>query len=183
MHNNLPVYGFLVILTVFIGYKIYNDINERRKIEEEQAEKLEREKTLEQKRITYVQMLTGILSLDLNELRGFNLTGLQFNKLVAGKLKFIKFTNQNENHNGFQFKTGLNVDTVPFTNYSECQAGGIYFIEKKYMISWAGSHTWQRTVTIPDDAQVRIEDSKIKADKIILSEREPIYVQLSDDKN
>jgi len=119
-------------------------------------------------------MLNGDISLDLDKLRGVNLTGLQFNQLVAGKLKFIKFTDQKENHNGFQFKTGLNIDTVPFTNYGECHAGGIYFTEEKYMNSWKLWHVWQRIVTIPDDAMVRIEKNKIKASKIILSEREPI---------
>ena len=41
------------------------------------------------------------------------LTGSEFNRLY-GHLEFYKFTNKEEIHNGFQFRDGLNVDTVPF---------------------------------------------------------------------
>jgi len=38
------------------------------------------------------------------------LTGIEFKQLYPNTL-FYKLTNETENHNGFQFKTGLNIDT------------------------------------------------------------------------
>lgn len=37
------------------------------------------------------------------------LTGEEFNKKYQGK-SFVKLTNEEENHNGYQFRTGLNVE-------------------------------------------------------------------------
>jgi hypothetical protein len=56
------------------------------------------------------------------------LPGKEFNKLNKGK-QLIKLTNIEENHNGFQFNTGLNIDTVPFNPSGDCKPGGIYFCE------------------------------------------------------
>ncbi len=61
------------------------------------------------------------------------LTGLQFNENFTKKLGenepliLIKLTNEFECHNGFSFKTGLNIDFIPFNPKGECQPGGIYF--------------------------------------------------------
>src|SRR5579872_1797184 len=107
------------------------------------------------------------------------MTGEDFNKISSG-ITFIKLTNSEESHRGYQFKDGLNVDKNIFTAYEECCPGGIYFIEEKYMMNWIfynreiGCMRYVRKVTIPDDANVYIEDKKIKADKIILGTREPI---------
>ena len=38
------------------------------------------------------------------------INGLEFNKFTKGQI-FFKLTNKNENHNTFQFKDGINVDT------------------------------------------------------------------------
>jgi hypothetical protein len=68
-------------------------------------------------------------------MQGNVLQGKEFNELYKGK-PFIKLTNKDEIHNGFKFKTGLNVDTVPFDPSSGCKPGGIYFCEFSNIVSW-----------------------------------------------
>jgi len=92
-------------------------------------------------------------------------TGAEFNKLNLGP--FYKITNKNELHNGFQYVDGLNIDTIPFCT-AECAAGGLYFANKANIFHFFNFGMNIRTVQIPDDAQVSIEDYKFKSSKIIL---------------
>jgi hypothetical protein len=97
------------------------------------------------------------------------LTGEQFNEKYKYH-KFVKLTNETENHNSFQFQTGLNIDHVKFNPVGECSQGGIYFtdINKIYIwLHYSDKHMyWIRNVTIPDDAQIYVETDKFKADKL-----------------
>ncbi len=61
-------------------------------------------------------------------------TGLKFKEKFPQQM--IKLTNRLENHNGFQFKTGLNVDFIPFNPKVECQPGGIYFCSIENIFKW-----------------------------------------------
>nr|QBK88685.1 MAG: hypothetical protein LCMiAC01_03630 [Mimivirus LCMiAC01] len=110
--------------------------------------------------------------------------GKLFNKLFKDTI-LVKFTNEAEIHNGFKFEKGLNVDSIPFNPYGSCTPGGIYITEFDNAELWIDyndnnnnsdnepmHYCW--TVTIPDDAQVYIEEDKLKADQIILSNRIPI---------
>lgn len=106
------------------------------------------------------------------------LSGIEFNKKYPST-KFVKLTNESENHNGFQFKTGLNIDTVPFNYTKDCTPGGIYFCSVDEIAWWVNygnkEMKYYRIVTIPSDARVYDEDvTKMKADKLILSERKEI---------
>jgi phage regulator Rha-like protein len=105
------------------------------------------------------------------------LTGLKFNKRFPSTV-FVKLTNKTEIHNGFQFKTGLNVDTVEFDPTGECKEGGIYFCQYNKISIWIQYNETlcinYRIVTIPDDALVYIERDKYKANKMILSEKKDI---------
>ena len=105
------------------------------------------------------------------------LTGEQFNKTYKNR-KFVKLTNLFENHNGYQFQTGLNIDSIPFNPSSYCQSGGIYFCEFEKLPIWLqyGSKLmyYARAVSIPNSAQVYREWNKWKADRLILGEREKI---------
>ena len=87
---------------------------------------------------------------------------------------YFKLLNKIENHNGFQFKTGLNVDIIPF-NYNRdmiCVPGGIYFSKSQDIFEWIDSTSyWIREVVIPDDANVIEFNNKLRADKVILKER------------
>jgi hypothetical protein len=117
------------------------------------------------------------------------LTGKEFNEKYKNDrfAKFVKLTNESENHNGFQFKTGLNIDKNVFNPTKECKAGGLYFCNFINIPSWiiydGYLRPYLRYVTIPDDAQVYIKiiefkvegvsyfESFFKADKFILSDR------------
>ena len=105
------------------------------------------------------------------------MTGKTFNQERKGEV-FVKLTNQEEIHNGFQFQTGLNVDRIPFNPMGYCQPGGIYFcsIEKLYQWLYYNQQPmcYVRLVTIPDDALIWVQENKFKADRMILSERQKI---------
>lgn len=123
------------------------------------------------------------------------LTGRQFNQQFEGKI-FAKLTNESENHYGFQYQTGLNIDHVPFNPQGECQPGGLYFFSLNQLPFWLdynatiGPLCYVRLVTIPDEAQVYTEPlrysrsilgemkifvaEKFKADRLILGERKRI---------
>ncbi len=105
------------------------------------------------------------------------LYGKQFNEKF-NECKMVKLTNTNENHNHYQFKTGLNVDHLPFKPKGECQAGGIYFCSFDKLNQWLHYSErpmfYIRLVTIPEDAFVWVENDKFKADQLILSDRQLI---------
>ena len=100
--------------------------------------------------------------------------GKTFNEKYLDQI-LVKLTNQLENHNGYQFQTGLNIDSITFKPKGECQPGGIYFCQLKHLPLWVNYSNKQmfyvRFVTIPDDALVWIERDKFKADRLILVER------------
>lgn len=102
---------------------------------------------------------------------GISYTGKEFNQKFKD-IVFVKLTNKDECHNGFQFKTGLNEDTIKFNPSGNCLSGGIYFCEF-YKIHKLIKYNQQRMVnlrviTISDDAQVYETCDKFKADKLIL---------------
>lgn len=104
---------------------------------------------------------------------GLTVSGIKFNSMI-GDEPMIKLTINGENHNGFQYKTGLNVDTREFYNKGSCTQGGIYFTSLYHFHTWvkysSKSCVQYRYVTVPDDAKVYIEEMKFKADKIELGE-------------
>ena len=95
--------------------------------------------------------------------------------LTKKPIRLVKLTNPTENHNGFQFKTGLNVDHEKFEPTGGCKPGGIYFTDIDNLSHWLRyNHTdmkYCRYVSLLPDSQIYIEDAKMKADKIILSDR------------
>ncbi len=103
------------------------------------------------------------------------LNGEKFNELFKGH--FIKLTNSDEIHHKYQFKTGLNIDDIPFYPNGSCHPGGIYFCDENDLILWLyyseiiGPMFYFRSVIIPDNAQVWVEHNKFKADQLILGER------------
>ena len=105
------------------------------------------------------------------------LTGKQFNSFYHNQI-FVKLTNQSENHHGCHFQTGLNTDPMPFDPQGNCKPGGIYFCLMEKIPMWLNYSLlpmiYCRLVTIPDNAQVWVENDKFKADQIILGERQEI---------
>lgn len=99
-------------------------------------------------------------------------------------MKYYRFTNEDECHNGFQYKTGLNIDFRPFDPAQVCR-GGLFFFEHDQLFSIpahinpfsGGPLVWVREVTLPADAQVVRMHGKMKADKFVLGERRRITLQ------
>ena len=92
---------------------------------------------------------------------------------------YFRLTNQTETHNGFQYKTGLNVDTHLFAESGSCVPGGLYFARKD-IFAFIGVETYYvRAVTIPDDARwLRDPGSgaeKFRADRIVLGPRKSLW--------
>ena len=96
-------------------------------------------------------------------------------------MNFYKVLNETECHNGLQFKTGLNVDPIPFKKKGSCCPGGIYFARKD-ILAFLGYGPWLRKVTIPTDAEMVLdpekEPEKWRASRVILGKREKITVEV-----
>ena len=97
-------------------------------------------------------------------------------------MKYYKVTKDNEKHYDMQYKTGLNVDVVPFFPGGTCMPGGMYYARED-ILAFIDYGIWIREVTIPEDAQVHEESMgggprKWKADKIILGERRKINAEV-----
>src|SRR5579872_4720412 len=117
-------------------------------------------------------MTTFVIEKSISDMYLFKvLTGKEFNTLFPN-VEFVKLTNAKEKHNDFEFKDGLNTDTIVFNPNESCMPGGLYFTLKELAYRWIRYSTkfmkYMRKVTIPDDASVYIEDEKFKADKFIL---------------
>jgi hypothetical protein len=78
------------------------------------------------------------------------------------------------------YKTGLNIDVLPFCPYGDCTPGGIYF-SREDILSFLEYGPWIREVVIPGDAQVYENPGspkKWKADKLILGERRETNLEI-----
>ncbi len=51
-------------------------------------------------------------------------------------MDYIKLTNENCIHNGYQYKEGLNCLNGEFNNKKICDSGGLYFCHKKDIMEW-----------------------------------------------
>jgi len=90
-------------------------------------------------------------------------------------MRYYKLFNQFENHCGFQYHDGLNVDTNEFNPTGTCSKGGLYFFNEVQLLNYdmyTDNVYFIRQVTIPTDAQVYHEYGKSKADKLFLHEKE-----------
>ena len=97
--------------------------------------------------------------------------------------KLYKLLNKEKCHHGFQYQTGLNIDTIPFNPDESCRPGGLYFTDFSnilYNLNYIKGIYWIVEVSLPDSVRVYRERfrfdvseliyTKYKADKIILSE-------------
>ena len=86
---------------------------------------------------------------------------------------YYKVLNNNENHNGYQYKEGLNVLNDEFDDNPNhhCVQGGLYYVAKENICNhlYMGDHI--REVTPPADARVVKDGNMYRADKIILEKR------------
>ena len=95
-------------------------------------------------------------------------TGAEFNKAYEGT-KFYKFLNYNLIHYGVKYELGLNIDPIEFNPTNTCSKGGLYFSEKnKCHLHYRHYGFKLALIEIPNDARVYVEDSKFKADRLII---------------
>ncbi len=97
------------------------------------------------------------------------------------KKVYYKFMNPDENHIGFQYTDGLNIDTNPFNpSRKHCSGGGLYFTEYECLVQFTEFMIpcgYLREVTIPENEPVIKEFSdiiKYKSNKIILGKKIPL---------
>ena len=90
--------------------------------------------------------------------------------------QLIKVLTESMIHYNFQYKEGLNVDTVPFNPTGTCQPGGLYYTQLKYLANFIEYGVLIADVELPYDASIYVdpEGIKWKADKIILKNIKPI---------
>lgn len=99
--------------------------------------------------------------------------------IIKGKdlkdVDLYKITNFEENHNGFQFNDGLNIDHLEFNPEKECKSGGIYFCQLIDVLRWINygniKGCYIRKVKLDDEENVYIEINKFKAKQIYLEPR------------
>jgi len=97
------------------------------------------------------------------------MTGKEFNE-ICGDIILLKYLKDDMKMHNFQYKEGLNVDTLTFNPYATCSAGGLYFSCEQFIEEYEDFGQLLYRVTIPDDAKVIIESDDIcKADRIVLS--------------
>ena len=101
------------------------------------------------------------------------ISGKEFNSLFS-QHKFCKILHETLNHNGFQYKEGLNIDSEEFYPHDECEKGGLYFAMEEHILLYTEYGSKIAMVSIPDDAMVYIEKEKFKSNKIILSDIIPL---------
>jgi len=93
-------------------------------------------------------------------------------------MNFYKIINETENHKGLRYKTGLNIDILPWNPDGDCEPGGIYF-SREDILAFIDHGPWIRKVTIPEDVEVYEnpgEPKKWKAHKVILGKRRRIDI-------
>lgn len=95
-------------------------------------------------------------------------SGKQLNEANEYKT-FYKFIDESKIHNGYEFKTGLNIDTNEFSPTGSCSEGGIYFTDVFNVTSFSNYGINLCDVKIPDNARCYLENNKIKCDKIIIN--------------
>lgn len=89
---------------------------------------------------------------------------------------YYKITNKDENHNGFQYKDGLNVLLEPFNDdlTDTCCPGGFYFTSAEYILKFLSYGIYLREVTLPtNDKNFKMvaDDEKYRSNMIILGKR------------
>ena len=100
--------------------------------------------------------------------------------LERKNMDYYKIFNEKENHNGFQYKEGLNILEEEWNPSGSCTSGGFY-IAKEDIFAFLDYGPWIRKITLPKDARVYKNPGspkKYKADKIILGRKFKITLNI-----
>ena len=94
-------------------------------------------------------------------------------------MDYIKLTTENNTHNGYQYKEGLNCLDGEFNNEKICGSGGLYFCRKEdsyKLINYNDKvmyYIWD--VELCEDSKIVDMGDKLKTDKFILSNKRSIW--------
>ena len=94
------------------------------------------------------------------------------------KKVYYKVVNDEERHNGLQYKTGLVTDVIPFNSdpAASCVPGGIYFTTLDYIGQFYKLGNKIRPLTIPKDCKDVLPDpsgDKFRAKSVYMKEAFP----------
>ena len=89
---------------------------------------------------------------------------------------FYKILRSDLTHNGFTYKVGLNVDTVPFNPSGSCQSGGLYYTDIENLFGFLCFGDLIADIVIPVYAKTYADPQKDKwkADKLEITRITPI---------
>jgi hypothetical protein len=100
-----------------------------------------------------------------------SLTYTQFIEKV-GNQQFQKCLNNELKHYTFQYKIGLNEDTIPFNPFNSCTPGGLYFTTNEHINEYLNFGLNVAILELCEDAEFYIEPNgtKFKTNKFIIKE-------------
>jgi hypothetical protein len=92
---------------------------------------------------------------------------------------YVKLTLKNYVHGEVKYKEGLNVDPIKFNPIKKCKRGGLYFCRYKDVGRWfryaKKTMYWIWDVTLPDGEEVIDMGTKLKAHRIILTNKSHVH--------
>lgn len=100
------------------------------------------------------------------------ISGEKLDSILNG-MPLLKFMRDDDVHHGFQYKTGLNKDILPFKNNSY-ENNGIHFVRLCDCINWIdcfGDNA--RRVRVDPNELVFVDYKQLKSKSVILEERKP----------
>jgi hypothetical protein len=83
-------------------------------------------------------------------------------------LKLYKFINDKKQHNGHTYVHGFNCDYIPFSPYSLCSAGGLYFTDTQNILHFRNFGATIHRVFLYSYSRVYIEPNKYKTDQFYI---------------
>jgi hypothetical protein len=87
---------------------------------------------------------------------------------MESKIRYVKILNKDLNHNSFQYKEGINIDTIPFNPKGSCSAGGLYFAKVSDIYLYFNYGMYIADIELLPDSKVYDEGNKLKTDKFII---------------
>ena len=94
-------------------------------------------------------------------------------------MDYVRLTTEDCNHNGYQYKEGLNCLNEKFNSEKICGHGGLYFCRKEDVGDWVNYnykvmyYIWD--VKLLDDSKIVDMGNKLKTDKFILINKRIIW--------
>ena len=81
---------------------------------------------------------------------------------------YYKITNSTENHNGYQYKDGLNILQEPFAETGSCCPGGFYFTDIDHILKFLSYGIYLREITLPiNDSDFKmVRDDRTNGERI-----------------